>query len=89
MPGTGDTLHGRDRWHPHFHAAAGGGRLEQLQQIPRGSPQRRPRRILALIKRPRCDRDSGGAVRVGFAWWHESDRTFLGQGLVAVPGGGT
>jgi hypothetical protein len=75
MPRTGDALHGRDRWHPDFYRTAGGRCLKQLQQVPRGDPQRRLRRSLSPVNRGTYRRHGGRAVGVGLTWWHESDRT--------------
>jgi hypothetical protein len=75
MARAGDTLHRRDRYHPHFHGTSWGVSLQHLQQVPGRSPQRRLRRFLPAVN---GSPDLGNSVRafgVGLTRWHACDGT--------------
>lgn len=71
MPGAGDTLHRRDRWHSHFYRTAGGDCLKLVQQIPRGGPQRVSRRFLSAVDGGAYLSDAGGTLGIGLTRGHE------------------
>ncbi len=75
MARAGDTLHRRDRYHPHFHGTSWGVSLQHLQQVPRRSPQRRLRRFLPPVKGGGYLGNPVRAFGVGLTWRHVRDRT--------------
>lgn len=85
VPGAGDTLHRRDRWHSHFYRTAGGFRLEHLQQVAGGGPQRRLLWLFSTIECGANVRYIRGPVRVGLACWHVCDRTVRRRARQQLP----
>jgi hypothetical protein len=75
MARAGDTLHRRDRYHSHFHGTSWSVSLQHLQQIPRGSPQRPLRGILAPVKGGGYLGNPVRAFGVGLTWRHACDGT--------------